>query len=56
MLASLYCFILVIFAWMAAYAEWPTTRGAAVCLGLLGALALLLGLMPLVSNPWAQGG
>jgi hypothetical protein len=56
LLASMYCFILALFAWIATYAGWPTSHGAAVWLGVIGLLALLLGLTPLVAGPRSAGG
>jgi hypothetical protein len=55
LLTTIYCFMLALFAWMAAAAEWPTSRGAATCLGVLGLIAVLLGLSPLVYS-WSPAG
>jgi hypothetical protein len=48
MLAILYCVVLALLAWAAAWAGWPVSHGAGVFLALLGGISLALALMPLM--------
>ena len=56
LLTTIYCFLLALFAWMAAAAEWPVSHGAATWIGLIGLVAAMMGLTVLFGSPWGYGG